>query len=307
MGSDPKDYLGTLIWGLLLELLNSLFTALYLLMRNICLQEEQPLLPLQHPADSGSSNSLPESVEDVDPDLSPSRLTAEVDDDDQIIKQQQERCIKYSQKALGFAIPTFIGYAVSGSSTGHTVFTKVSMEAFFVAICSDLFSLKMKPKWSCTLVYVSWFHLVLMTTLIFVSLNKVYGWAVIIVPVMIGIAFLQHKLSPPPEHQRNTGDDGADKELDDMFDLSALILNWGSLVTAVISIVRRIISGSGNHRTVRAAGFLFFFTVIVGLYLMMVTTVRHAALTLHAKYLGVLLIGLVVGTLITTVITSVSM
>jgi len=196
-----------------------------------------------------------------------------------------------------FAIVTLIDYAVSISSI-YTVLTKASMAALFVAICSDLFSLKMKPKW-CTLVYVSCFHLVLMTTLIFVSLNKDYAYAVLIVPLMIGAPLLQRKLWPQ-ERQQSTSDDRADEKLDDMFNLAALILNGGSLTIALISIVRRFISGPGNYRTGCAAGFLLFFTVVVGLYLMMVTTVRHAALTLHAKYLHNLFIVLVVGTLITT-------
>jgi len=271
--------------------------------------EAHPFLLLQYPADRGRNDSLPEVAIAVDAELSASTSTAQhVEDDvhgtpDDQIKEQQNRCTKYSKKVLVFAIVTFIDYAVSISSI-YTVLTKASMAALFVAICSDLFSLKMKPKW-CTLVYVSCFHLVLMTTLIFVSLNKDYAYAILIVPLMIGAPLLQRKLWPQ-ERQQSTSDDRADEKLDDMFDLAVLILNGGNLTVALISIVRRFISGPGkpgwpgNYRTGCAAGFLLFFTVVVGLYLMMVTTVRHAALTLHAKYLHNLFIVLVVGTLITT-------
>jgi len=178
---------------------------------------------------------LPEVAVTVDAELSASTSSPQhvVDDDvhgtpDDQIKEQQNRCTKYSKEVLVFAIVTFIDYAVSISSI-YTVLTKASMAALFVAICSDLFSLKMKPKW-CTLVYVSCFHLVLMTTLIFVSLNKDYAYAVLIAPLMIGAPLLQRKLWPQ-ERQQSTSDDRADEKLDDMFDLAVLILNGGNLTS----------------------------------------------------------------------------
>nr|CAB3504115.1 unnamed protein product [Digitaria exilis] len=94
-------------------------------------------------------------------------------------KEQQGRCLKYSQKALSFAICTLIGYASAISleptddnkgTKGNTTF-KLAIAPFFVAISTDLFSLKTKAKLGNVLVYISSFHLWLVCH----SFNKRYG------------------------------------------------------------------------------------------------------------------------------------
>lgn len=63
-----------------------------------------------------------------------------------------------------------------------------------------------------------------------------------------------------------------------------------------------MVFGNSMVGPVSAVGFLFFYTVALGLYLMMVTTVRTGVLTAHARYLAILLKVLLVITLITALI-----
>jgi ubiquitin C len=78
------------------------------------------------------------------------------------------------------------------------------------------------------------------------------------------------------------------------FELSADTVNCGGLITVVF--------GNSMVGPVTAVGFFFFYTMALGLYLMMVTTVRTAVLKPHAKYLAILLKVLLVITLITALI-----
>ncbi|CAO2176221.1 unnamed protein product [Urochloa humidicola] len=218
----------------------------------------------------------------------------------------KERYTKYSQKALGFAVSTFTTYAISASSTCDTIFVTAAA-AFLVAISADLFSWKMKPKRGDALVCLSSFSLVLMTFLIFLSLNKEYGYTILALPLIIGAALIHHKIMPEEkkESSERTKAAEADTKLEDIFDFSALILNWGGLVSAIIAVVRKFISGPDKIKLVAvcAIGFLFFFVILLGIYLMLATTIRTVTLTLHARYLYVLLRVVLVSTLIATLIT----
>ncbi|OEL37491.1 hypothetical protein BAE44_0001492 [Dichanthelium oligosanthes] len=83
-----------------------------------------------------------------------------------------------------------------------------------------------------------------------------------------------------------------------IFDLSSNIVSSGGLISMVLGhyIETHYIRG------VSAVVFLFFFTVVLGLYLMMVTTVRTEMLTPHATYLDYLQKALLLATLIATLI-----
>ncbi|RLN05128.1 uncharacterized protein C2845_PM13G04760 [Panicum miliaceum] len=270
----------------------------------------QSWLSPRHAAKS-PNNSVPEVVVDVTSNLPRPTETSQVvavhtPTVDKMKKEQQGRCLKYSQKALGFAICTLIGYAsavsLSGSSNGGTDGTegkkdndttfKLAIAPFFVAICTDLFSLKTKAKQGNVLVYLSSFHLMLMTYFIFISFNMNYAYAIIFLPLVAGASLLQQKIWP--EGHRQSTDEKVSKDLDSMFDLSALILNWSTFISAIMAIFRDLIPAAGKNQYISfsAVGLLFFLTIILGLYLMLITTVRTAALNPRAKYLDVLLICL---------------
>ncbi|KAJ1254564.1 hypothetical protein BS78_K033500 [Paspalum vaginatum] len=207
------------------------------------------------------------------------------------VEEQQKRCSKYSRAAIGFAISTLITCMVSESFS--TVDT---------AVTADLLSWRMKSVWGrFFLVYISSFHLLTMTIFVFISFDKAYGYyAALFVPLIIGAAFHRRKLwaGPGPgggeRRRQSTADDDAitKRRLDFMFDLSALILSLDSF----ISIAGHFPSGPNKYFYIAGAGavgFLFFSTILLSLYLMRVSTVRTAVLTLHAMHLDVLLIVLV--------------
>lgn len=226
---------------------------------------------------------------------------------DQIV-EQQERCSKYSQQAIGFAISTYSGFLVSPElySTGDSVVKIATSAAFFVAITADLVSWRMKPRWGRALVYISSFHLLLMTFVIFISFDKDYGYPILLVLLVTIAAILFQRNIWPAEMCQQSMDNGtaiSTQDLDFMFDLSSLILNLDSIVTMIITISGHFPSGLNKYEAVKTAGFLFFSTIVLSLYLIMVATVRTVALTVSSKYLDVLLMILLVSALITTSIT----
>ncbi|CAL4997325.1 unnamed protein product [Urochloa decumbens] len=226
-------------------------------------------------------------------------------------KEEQKRCFKYSQKALGFAVCTLIGYASAISlarnkdneSKGDTTF-KIAIAPFIVAMCTDLFSLKTKAKQGNILVYISSFHLVLMIYLIFISFNRDYAYAILFLPLVVGFSLLQTKIWP--EGHRQSIDEKLGKELDSIFELSTLILNWSTFISAIMAIFRDLIPGENQFISLSPVGFLFFLTIILGLYLMFISTVRTMALNLRPKYLDVLLMFLLASTVIAALITFVT-
>ncbi|PUZ50492.1 hypothetical protein GQ55_6G062500 [Panicum hallii var. hallii] len=229
-------------------------------------------------------------------------------------KQQQKRCSKYSQKALLFAISTFVAYLGSSSassSTGNTAF-RIAMAAFFIAVSIDLISATRTPKWGCAcLVYLSWFLLVLLSYLLLVSFHRDYCYAIILVPLLVlAAALLQCKLRPSVTQQNTTSDSGdqdldtdddADQDLENIFDWSAGIVNCGGLISMILGHYMYMV-GPNHLKEASVIGFLFFFTVVLGLYLMMVTTVKNVALTPYVGHLTCLLNVLLVGTLVATLI-----
>lgn len=270
-------------------------------------QVQQPSLPPQQPDEVGTKNSAAEVVMDV---ISPKTTQVgvvhgnPVDDD----KEQRARYLKYSQKALGFAVCTFVGYASNASSTGSAAF-KMAAAPFFVAIIADLLTLKTKAKHGCALIYLSSFHLILMTYLIFIAFDMAHAYAVLFLPLVASASHLQQKLWPPPPRDDGSADDrskAVSKDLDSILELSSLILNWSSFVSAIMTVVRHFITAAGKDNdeiAPEAVGLLFFLTIVLGIYLMLATTVRAPALNLPTKYLDVLLICLLLSTLIATVMT----
>ncbi|TVT99846.1 hypothetical protein EJB05_54755, partial [Eragrostis curvula] len=219
------------------------------------------------------------------------------------LEQQQKRWTNYSLKVFMFAVTIFLAYLVSGStstSVGDMSFL-VAIGAFFIADAA--LSLTIPPKWGSALVYLSWFLLVLLSYLLLVSFNKHYGFAILPVPFLIFAALLQRKFQPGNRQQQRSNDGDVDMEsahedtddedsqhFDYIFDLSGGIVNCGGLITVVFG---HYMVGPAN-----AVGFLFFYTIALGLYLMMVATVRTVALTRHARYLAMMLKVLLVTTLI---------
>lgn len=235
------------------------------------------------------------------------------------LEQKRKRWYKYSLKNLVFAISilaTYLGSASTSSSTGKVAF-KIAIGAAFLADAA--LSILMPPKWGNALVYLSWFLVVLVSYLLLVSFNKYYGYAILPVPLPIVVALLQLKLklgvmqqrrprneeavqNADPERanqdQNTNNDEEDDQHFDRIFELSGDIVNCGGIIT--------VIFGNSMVGPASALGFLFFYTVALGLYLMMVTTVRAVALTPHARFLAILLKVLLVITLITSLIHGVS-
>ncbi|CAO2168358.1 unnamed protein product [Urochloa humidicola] len=266
------------------------------------------LLSPRRAAKFESNNPVHEVVMDVASNPPQSTETDQVSAVDHQKKEEQKRCFKYSQKALGFAVCTLIGYASAISlarnkdneSKGNTTF-KLATAPFIVAMCTDLFSLKTKGKQGNILVYISSFHLVLMIYLIFISFNRDYAYAIMFLPLVVGFSLLQSKIWP--EGNRQSTDEKLCKELDSIFELSTLILNWSTFISAIMAIFRDLIPGENQFISLSPVGFLFFLTIILGLYLMFISTVRTAALNLRVKYLDVLLMLLLASTVIAALIT----
>ncbi|KAL6843098.1 hypothetical protein ACP4OV_026811 [Aristida adscensionis] len=231
------------------------------------------------------------------------------------LANQEECWSKYSRKVLVFAISMAATYYVGAASTtsfstGEEMAFKIAIGAFFIADAT--LSILMPPKWSIALVYLSWLLLEIVSCLLLVSFSKYYVYAILPVPLPIVVALLQLKLKPEamqPGRARQNGDvENAEQDqdinrediqrFDRIFELSGDIVNCGGIIT--------VIFGNSIVGPASALGFLFFYTIALGLYLMMITTVRTMALIPHAKHLDNLLKVLLVITLITALIHGVS-
>ncbi|KAL6843094.1 hypothetical protein ACP4OV_026807 [Aristida adscensionis] len=213
------------------------------------------------------------------------------------LEQQQRRWSKYSLKVLVFAITMFATYHVSATSLSTWgIAFKTAIGFFFIAEAA--LSILMPPKWGDALVCLSWFLLEVASYLLLVSFNKYYVYAIIPVLLAIVAAVLQLKFWPGVQQTRTNNeanqnadvenadqdhnpDDDESHHFDSIFDLSGDIVNCGGIIT--------VIFGNSMVGPASALGFLFFYTIALGLYLMMVTTVRSVALTPHVRYLVILL------------------
>jgi len=89
------------------------------------------------------------------------------------------------------------------------------------------------------------------------------------------------------------------EELDNIFDLWAIILNFGGFVTLIFTY-----NMQAEYSSASVTGFLFMFTIVLSLFEMMVAAARPVALARLATYLHYLLTFLFVGTLTSTLVTA---
>ncbi|KAF8662453.1 hypothetical protein HU200_056039 [Digitaria exilis] len=202
-------------------------------------------------------------------------------------------------------------YKVSASAS-----LSIGKVAFMIAIAAMtiadiVFSAKVKlaPKWSVYLsvpwsIYLCGSLLVLASYLLLISFHTDYVYSIFPVLFLIVAAFLHHKYKEKvnkdiprgKENDDKTGkDDNSDDEevehFDGIFETSSNIVTGGSLIT--------LFGGQYMVGVVSPLGFFFFFTVVLGIYLMTITTVRTGALTPHATYLEIMLKLQLVITIIT--------
>ncbi|WVZ62035.1 hypothetical protein U9M48_011825 [Paspalum notatum var. saurae] len=228
------------------------------------------------------------------------------------MEEQRKRCAAYSQKALVFAVTTFIAYLGSASASTRHMSFKVAMAAFLLAASTDFVSVKRTPKWGSLLTYHSCFLLVLLSYLLLISFNKAYGYALFPVPLPIVLALVRaRKLGntiTEAAQDATTNDqvghapiarNGDDQDFDGIFNASAIIVTCGGFINIGLGLGRYVV-GPDQVIAVSPVGYLFFFTVALGLYLMMATTVRNAALILHANKLSNVLLVLLLCTLTAT-------
>ncbi|OEL35298.1 hypothetical protein BAE44_0003680 [Dichanthelium oligosanthes] len=249
---------------------------------------------------SGSRSDIP-LHEDPEANLQPMPDTTDQ------INELQKRCSNYSQKALIFSTLTFVGCLGSASSSTGNMAFNFSMVALFIAICIDLISASTKLKWGRAFVCLSWSFLLVMLYLLLLSLNKYYGYAIFTVLFPVVTIILQHTLFCGLWQRFSTNDEvvqylstnEANQDLDGIFNLSAGIVTCGGFINVIFG---HYMVGQNRHMAVTVVGFLFFATIVLGLSLMMITTVRAAYLIRHVRHLTVLLIVLFMGTLIAALI-----
>ncbi|OEL37922.1 hypothetical protein BAE44_0001059 [Dichanthelium oligosanthes] len=158
----------------------------------------------------------------------------------------------------------------------------------------------MLPNFGNALVYISWFLLELITCLLSILFNGNISFAILAMPLLpiIVVAILQQLLEGIDDQnngtQQDKDDDQESQHFDHLFDLSQGIANCGGLVAAVMGHYDKL----GPTDIV---GFFFFLTIALGLYLMMVTTVRVVSCP-HATCLAIVLMVSFVITILTALI-----
>lgn len=139
---------------------------------------------------------------------------------------------------------------------------------------------------------ISWLLLELATSLLILSFNKYYAFAILTAVVALLQPKLRHAADRhvlPSFTQDMIGDDEDSPYLGHLLDLSQGIASSGGLFTAIAG---RFMVGPFN-----TVGFFFFCAIALGLYLSMVVTVGAVSRP-HAKCLAIVVVVLVVLTLI---------
>ncbi|KAJ1267561.1 hypothetical protein BS78_07G065600 [Paspalum vaginatum] len=217
-----------------------------------------------------------------------------------ITAQQKKRLHDFSRKSSSFVFTLIASYMISSSeplySTGHI--PCLATLGLFITVELTLSKQTMTLQVASNLVTLSGAIQFILIHIMLVSFNEYYGLAALLVPLLlIAVAIKQAY-----KHVGGTNDDGSDKQqlesdttvFDSIFDFASDTVNLGGLAA--------MFSGRYMASPATIVGFVFFFTVVLGIYLMMITTVRTAALTPHAKYLIVLLKALRWITVITAMI-----
>jgi len=142
---------------------------------------------------------------------------------------------------------------------------------------------------------------------VFISFDKRYAYDIPSIPLLIiGAALFQHKMLPVGVHDNEEDiqdvhqkKKAIQEELDNIFDLWAIILNFGGFVTLIFTY-----NMQAEYSSASVTGFLFMFTIVLSLFEMMVAAARPVALARLATYLHYLLTFLFVGTLTSTLVTA---
>lgn len=221
------------------------------------------------------------------------------------LEQQKKSWPNYTLNTLLFACTMlFSAYTNLSSSTSITIkiFLVVDIVVFIITNTVLLITL---PNWGNALACISWFLLELAMCLLILPFNRYYAFSIITVLFLIVVVALlqpkfQHSVNKyvlpsftigDRDTQENIGD-SENQYLNHLFDISNGIATCGGLITGI--------SGYYSYMEgpVTAAGFFFFSTVLLGLYLMMVTAMR-AVSPAHAACLAILLKALLLLTVIT--------
>jgi len=216
------------------------------------------------------------------------------------LKEQKKSWSNYGLKALFFAITMFSASMYQNQST-PAVFTlgyRLFLIAIFVSVVMDAVLIILLPIWSNVLVFISWILLEAASSLIVLSLNAHYALAILtVVFVILVVALLQpkhavkrHELPSINGDTKEDIDDEENQYLGHLFDLAQDIANCGGIITAIF--------GHYMVGPVTAVGFFFLCSITLGLYIMMVITVRAVARP-HVTCLAIVLMVLLVITLIT--------
>ena len=218
------------------------------------------------------------------------------------LEQRKKSWPNYTLKALLFACAMlFSAYMNLSSSTSITIKILFVLDIVVFFIIDGVLYINM-PNWGNALVCISCLLLQVALCLLTVPFNGCYAFAIhVVVFLILIVALLQPKFQHSvnkyvlPSFTTGDGDTQGDIEnhyLNHLFDISNGIATCGGLVTGIMGYYSYMVG------PVTAAGFLFFSTVLLGLYLMMVIAMRSVSPP-HAACLAIVLKVLLLLTIIT--------
>ena len=217
------------------------------------------------------------------------------------LEQRKKSWPNYTLKALLFACAMlFSAYMNLSSSTSVAIKILFVLDIVVFFIIHGVLYINM-PNWGNALVCISCLLLQVALCLLTVPFNGCYAFAIhVVVFLILIVALLQPKFQHSvnkyvlPSFTTGDGDTQGDIEnhyLNHLFDISNGIATCGGLATGFMGYY--YMAGP-----VTAAGFLFFSTVLLGLYLMMVIAMRSVSPP-HAACLAIVLKVLLLLTIIT--------
>jgi hypothetical protein len=221
------------------------------------------------------------------------------------LEQRKKNWPNYTLKALLFACAMlFSAYMNLSSSTSVAIKILFVVDIVVFFIIDGILYINL-PRWGNALVCISCLLLQVALCLLTIPFNGCYAFAILVVVFLIlVVALLQPKFQHSvkkyvlPSFTTSDGDtqeDISDQEnhyLNHLFDISNGIATCGGLVTGIMGYYSYLVG------PVTAAGFFFFCTILLGLFLMMVIAMR-AVSPPHATCLAIVLKVLLLLTIIT--------
>lgn len=221
-------------------------------------------------------------------------------DDRQSTSTKRQRLHELAKKTIPLKSVVLVALlAYEEPSNSGNMWFMMSLQACILALVTDIFSAvtlinlttTVPVSWHCCVACFSGVCATLVPYFLLVSMDKASAYVILAVPLPVAVVALVNCVWAP------AGAGELDDALDHVFDVSSAVTNVAAGGGLTGTIFGYSLMTSQQPETGHALGFLLLFTISLGVYLMLLATVRRPkALTCHAERLVYILLALLAAT-----------